>query len=258
MTHHGGPCWYELSTAPGALGDAGAFYGKVLGWSVQDSGMPGFTYHLAMAAGEMVAGLMDMPADAAGMKPFWLLYFAVEDADGAVAQMQAAGARLHRPVMSIPGTGRFANLADPQGAAFGILEPLPGGTGTAYNAKKQGHGNWHELMCSDPKAAMGFYGQMFSWQTSRSMDMGAMGTYDVFAWHGTDIGGMMRAMPNASGAGQAFWLPYFSVDSAEKAAARITDAGGTVGNGPMEVPGPAYVVIATDPQGAAFAIVGPK
>ncbi|MGO4854218.1 VOC family protein [Phaeovulum sp. W22_SRMD_FR3] len=258
MTHHGSPCWYELSTTPGALADAGAFYARVLGWSVEDAGMPDFTYHLAQAGGEMVAGLMEMPADVAGMPPFWLLYFAVEDADVAVAQMQAAGATVHRPVTPIPGTGRFAILADPQGAAFGVLEPLPGGTGTAYNAQKQGHGNWHELMCGDPKAAMGFYGPMFNWQTSRSMDMGAMGTYDVFAWQGTDIGGMLRAMPGPSGAGQAFWLPYFGVDSAEKAMARITAARGAIKNGPMEVPGPAYIVIATDPQGAAFAVVGPK
>jgi uncharacterized protein len=258
MTHHGSPCWYELSTTPGAQNDAEAFYAEVLGWTFKDAGMEGFSYHLASAAAEMVAGVMEMPADVADMPPFWLLYFAVDDADKAVTEMQAAGATVHRPVMPIPGTGRFAILADPQGAGFGILEPAPGGTGSAYSPMKQGHGNWHELMSSDPKAAMGFYGAQFNWQLNRSMDMGAMGTYDIFAWNGTDIGGMMRLTPGMPGAGGAFWLPYFGVDSAEKAVARIMAAGGRVKNGPMEVPGPAFIVVASDPQGATFAVVGPK
>lgn len=258
MSHHGSPCWYELTTTPGALDAAGAFYGKVLGWTAQDAGMPDFTYHLASADDQMVAGLMEMPADVAGMPPMWMLYFSVEDADAAVAQMQAAGAQLHRPVMPIPGTGRFAILADPQGAAFGILEPLPGGIGTAFQPPKQGHGNWNELMTTEPAAAMAFYSQVFHWQTSRSVDMGAMGNYELIARQGADIGGMMRAMPDGTGAAQPHWLPYFGVDSAAAAAERIIAAGGRVTNGPMEVPGPAYVVTATDPQGAAFAVVGAK
>ena len=42
------------------------------------------------------------------------------------------------------------------------------------------------------------------------------------------------------------------------AMARISDAGGTVMHGPQEVPGGAFIAVARDPQGAHFAIVGPK
>jgi predicted enzyme related to lactoylglutathione lyase len=63
-THHGAPAWYELGTSD--LGAAHTFYRSVLGWSVADSGMEGFDYHLATAAdGGMVAGMMSvvgMPA----------------------------------------------------------------------------------------------------------------------------------------------------------------------------------------------------
>ncbi|MEZ5777993.1 MAG: VOC family protein [Paracoccaceae bacterium] len=261
MTHHGSPCWYELSTEPGKLKDAEKFYANILGWKFKDAGMEGFTYHLASSGGDMVAGAMDMPDEAKGMPPFWMLYFAVDDADKAVAQMVKAGARVHQPINTIPGTGRFALLADPQGAGFGILEPEPmenGGAGGAFDQKKEGHGNWHELMSSDPKAAMAFYGGAFGWKPSTSMPMGDLGSYDLFSWNGADIGGMMRIAPGMPGPGRPFWLPYFGVDSAEKTVKRIEKAGGKTKNGPMEVPGGAYIVVAADPQGATFAVVGKK
>lgn len=260
MSHHGSPCWYELSTAPGHLSDAGAFYAKVLGWSFADAGIEGFTYHLASIGGEMVAGAMDMPPEAKGMAPMWMIYFAVDDADKAVAAMVRAGATLFKDVTPIPGTGRFAILGDPQGAGFGILEPLPGGAGTAFDQQKQGHGNWNELMSSDPEAAMRFYSGAFGWKPSIRMDMGEMGSYDLFAWNGADIGGMMRLQPGMPGAGATggFWLPYFGVNGTEAAMTRIRAAGGTIRNGPIEVPGGAFIAVATDPQGATFAVVGPK
>ena len=259
MSHHGSPCWYELATAKGQLGAAEAFYGKVLGWSVADAGMEGFTYHLAKSDGDLVAGLMDMPDNLAGMPPFWMIYFAVDDADTAVAAMEKAGARVHQPVTPIPNTGRFAVLADPQGAAFGILEPLPmegGGAGNAFDQKKEGHGNWNELSTTDHKAAMAFYGKAFGWKPSQSMDMGEMGSYDLFARDGADIGGMMRLQPG--GAPAPYWLPYFGVNGTEAAMQRVTAAGGKIMHGPQEVPGGAFIAVATDPQGATFAMVGPK
>ena len=257
MSHHGSPCWYELSTAPGHLSDAGAFYAKALGWSFRDAGMEGFTYHLASIGGEMVAGAMDMPPEVKGMAPMWMIYFAVDDADTAVAAMVRAGATLFKEVTPIPGTGRFAILGDPQGAGFGILEPLPNGAGTAFDQQKQGHGNWNELMSSDPKAAMTFYAAAFGWKPSTSMDMGAMGSYDLFSRNGTDIGGMMRLQPGAPGPG-GHWLPYFGVNGTDAAIGRITAAGGEILHGPAEVPGGAFIAQARDPQGAMFAVVGPK
>ena len=37
---------------------------------------------------------------------------------------------------------------------------------------------------------------------------------------------------------------------------KVRSGGGTVLNGPMEVPGGAWIIQATDPQGAMFALVG--
>lgn len=254
----GTPCWYELATSKGNLGAAETFYGEVLGWAFQDAGMAGFDYHLAKADGDMVAGLMNMPDDVGAMPPFWMIYFAVDDADKAAAAIEAAGGRIHRAPADIPGTGRFAVVGDPQGAGFGILElePMPGqeGAGGAFNQQKTGHGNWNELMSSDPEAGYRFYSGLFGWQKSQAVEMGAMGTYQVFSHDGTDIGGMMGLGNSPVPA----WLPYFGANGIDAAIARITKAGGKIAHGPTEVPGGAFIAVAQDPQGAWFAVVGPK
>jgi hypothetical protein len=65
-------------------------------------------------------------------------------------------------------------------------------------------------------------------------------------------------MPGMPGPGMPFWLPYFGVDGIEAAIARIAANGGNKLAGPMEVPGGAFICVGMDPQGAHFALVGPK
>ena len=52
------------------------------------------------------------------------------------------------------------------------------------------------------------------------------------------------------------WLYYFAVENIDAALARIREHGGNVMHGPVEVPGGSFIVQATDPQGAMFAVVG--
>lgn len=254
----GTPCWYELTTSGGSLDKAETFYGDVLGWSFKDSGMPDFDYHLASAGENLVAGLMETPADAGGMPPMWLIYFAVEDADEAAAAITAAGGRVYKEPADIPGTGRFAVVGDPQGAGFGILAPAPMESGPpaggAFDQGKPGHGNWNELMTTDPEAGLRFYSGLLGWQKSRAVDMGDMGTYQLFSHDGADIGGMMGLGNSPVPA----WLPYFGTESIDAVIRRIGEGGGKVAHGPIEVPGGAFIAVAQDPQGAWFAVTGPK
>ncbi|MFV0460303.1 MAG: VOC family protein [Actinomycetales bacterium] len=250
----GTPCWYELNTSD--LAAAGAFYADALGWTVADSGMPGMTYHLATASdGGMVAGLGPVPE--ADVPPSWVLYFTSDDCDATAAAIAQDGGSVAVQPMDIPGTGRFAICADPQGAVFGILQPAPmeGPMGSpAFNQQATGHGNWHDLMTTDPQAGFAFYAKRFAWATGEAMDMGEMGTYQLFGIDGNDIGGIMPL----GDAPRSAWLPYFGVDGVEAAIARITGGGGSIHHGPAEVPGGAHIAVATDPQGGWFAIVGPR
>ncbi len=252
---HGGPCWYELGTSD--LDGAERFYGAVLGWSVKDSGMEGFEYRLASHGGDLVAGMMSLAAQEGTPPPNWTIYFAVDDCDAAAAAVDKAGGKVYQGPADIPNTGRFAVLADPQGAVFGVLQPLPmegGGAGNAFDQKKEGHGNWQELMSTDPEAGFAFYAGLFGWRKSTAVDMGEMGIYQLFSHNGADIGGMM-------GLGNApvpAWLPYFGANGVDAAIERIEAAGGKLVHGPQEVPGGAFIAVAQDPQGAHFAVVGPK
>lgn len=59
--------WYELLTSE--LDSALAFYGAVMGWTAQESGMPGLDYRILSAPDGALGGAMTAPA---GMPPCWL------------------------------------------------------------------------------------------------------------------------------------------------------------------------------------------
>jgi hypothetical protein len=64
-----------------------------------------------------------------GMPPHWLPYFQVDDTDIIVARAKELGGNVVVPAMDIPNVGRMATLADPQGAAFAVVQ-LTGAQGT--------------------------------------------------------------------------------------------------------------------------------
>ncbi len=246
--------WYELMTSDA---DAAAkFYGHVVGWTAEDAGAPGVDYRRWSIGGEGVGGLMTLPAEAArgGMRPAWLGYVNVADVDAAVAALHAAGGAVHRPAWDVPGVGRMAMVSDPQGAAFYVMTPIGAGPSPAFAPKRPGHGGWHELHTSDWEAAIGFYGARFGWGRSDTFDMGPMGTYQLFNAGGEAIGGMM----NSPTFPQPAWLYYFNVEDIEAARTRVETAGGAVINGPHQVPTGDWMIQASDPQGAMFALLGPK
>jgi predicted enzyme related to lactoylglutathione lyase len=57
------------------------------------------------------------------MPSFWLPYFMVTDVDATTARATTLGGKAHFGPQDIPGTGRFAVIADPQGAAFAVFAP---------------------------------------------------------------------------------------------------------------------------------------
>lgn len=250
---HGSFVWYELMTTDTPAAEA--FYRAVVGWKAQDSGHPDTRYTLLKAGDRQVAGLMELPAEAAeaGARPGWTGYVGVGDVDAATARAAAAGGAVHHLPTDIPNVGRFAMVSDPQGTAFVLF--TPNGEALAPLAPMTpGSVGWHELHTTDWQAAFAFYAAQFGWTRGDSLDMGPMGIYQLFATGGAPVGGMLNntALPRPA------WLYYFSVEAIDAATARIGAQGGQVLMGPHEVPGGAWTVQAKDSQGAMFALVAPR
>lgn len=249
MNQPGQFIWYELLTSDL---DAGlAFYEKVIGWTAAGSGMPGMDYRILSMQGVGVGGAMQAPS---GLAPTWLGYLSTEDVDAAVSAIIAGGGTVHRAAMDLPGVGRIAMLEDAQGAMFYVMRPQGEGESQAFASGKPGHGGWNELNTSDWQAAFALYAPLFGWAKSTPMDMGPMGIYQLFSAGGADIGAMFNN-PNAP---RPHWLFYFNVEDIDAAKARLEAAGGTIQMGPHPVPGDLWMIQARDPQGAAFAVVGPR
>lgn len=244
--------WHELMTND--LAAAEDFYGSVVGWTTQRSQMPGMEYISWMAGNVGIGGLMILPeeAKAMGAPPHWYAYMEVPDVDAAAARVTRSGGRVYAGPMTVDTVGRFAILADPQGANFAVIAsatPLAPETDPAPLQF-----SWHELSTTDLNAAIAFYEPLFGWKKQSEMDMGGdMGPYYMFGRDRFTYGGMMKKAANNPAPPN--WLHYALVkDSADAAAARATKAGATVMMGPMEVPGGDRVAVLIDPQGAAFGV----
>jgi uncharacterized protein len=252
---HGSFVWHELMTSDPAA--AMKFYGSVVGWSAQQSPVPGMDYWMLKAGETPVCGLMSVPDEAKqqGARPMWIGYVGVDDVDAATEKAKKLGGAVYRAPQDIPTVGRFAIIGDPQGTMLSLFRsaaPMPGEPPAPMT---QGHVGWNELYALDWEKAFDFYSEMFGWRKDQAMPMGEMGTYQLFAHGERAIGGMMNKpaqMPRPA------WTFYFVVDDIDAAVVRVKAGGGQIINGPMQVPGGMWIAQALDPQGAAFALLGKR
>jgi predicted enzyme related to lactoylglutathione lyase len=243
--------WYELLTTD--TGAAESFYSGVFGWRVTDSGLTDRRYSILSAGEVPVGGLMALPrhlADAGG-RPGWMGYVGVGSVDDHAARLRQSGGAIHRAPEDIPGVGRFAIVSDPQGANFALFQGPPGQQPPAVAPGTAGHVGWNELYAANWQEAFSFYTGLFGWTKDQAVDMGPMGVYQLFAAGGPAIGGMMNKPKESP---RPAWLFYWNVEAIDAAAARVTDKGGKILNGPMQVPGGTWIVQCSDPQGALFAM----
>lgn len=251
--------WYELMTTD--LAAAERYYTAVVGWTITpfaDSTTGPYSLFTRPDGGP-AAGAMALPAElvARHVPPHWMLYVGAPSLDLVVADAQRLGATVLSPVIDVPTVGRMQALADPQGAAFTVIEPAPTSQGQPEAPPQLGDASWVELMTTDAEAALRFYTDLFGWQSFDAVDMGPMGKYHMFGRHLGPLGGMMTKTAEMAQI-PANWGIYFKVPDITAATARVTANGGQVLNGPMEVPGGDWIVNGLDPQGAAFSLHAAK
>lgn len=265
---HGDFVWYELLSPDPAA--SAAFYAPLLDWQVREDP----EYAEISASEGMVGGMLKLTPEmtAGGARPAWLGYIHVDDVDRTVASIRQGGGTLLMPARDMENVGRFALVADPQGAPFYVITPTPSGNSSdatshafSYDRPRVGHCAWNELVTSDPAAAIHFYGERFGWVNDGGMDIPGIGRYEFLrhvgrAPDGTPPGaGMLGAvMPRMPQINASAWAFYFRVADIDAALARIRSSGGTIVVEPTAIPGGEFSLNAIDPHGAHFALVGPR
>jgi hypothetical protein len=249
--------WYELMTTDAE--GAKEFYDAVVGWSIGEGAEEFQGYRMINRSdGKFAGGVLPLTSEMQqhGARPTWLGYINVADVDEAAASIERAGGKTLMK-HDIPNVGRIAMVADPQGAPFYVMKPIPpandpNGRSDVFEPNTEQRCGWNELSTSDPVAARRFYGDQFGWTSDNFMPMGENGEYRFFEHNGVTIG----AVAGCSDAQQPHWRFYFRVPSIAKAKETAEAKGGRIVMGPMEVPGGDHIVIGFDPQGAEFALVG--
>lgn len=112
--------WLELVAAQPE--STFGFYESVLGVGISEMRVGEQPYGLFDVGDTSVAGAYTSDStDPAN----WLVYFNVADLDAAVVRATELGGTLRTEPLSAPGVGRWAEIVDPQGGVFALLEPEP-------------------------------------------------------------------------------------------------------------------------------------
>lgn len=241
--------WHDLMTTDAE--SAARYYAELLGWRYHEMDM-GETgrYRMILAGGLGQGGIVEMEAGEETPPCHWIGYLTVDDVDSAVKQARQLGGKVPVPPRDIPGVGRFAVVADPQGAVF---SPFTGGDPDEELPETLPPGVfcWDELLTLDVKSARKFYVALCGWE-HEEVDMGETGTYHLLKT-GKDRAGMI-AMP-AEAEGPPAWLPYVLVADVDATRRRVEELGGRIFVPPRDIPGVGRFTVTADPTGAAIAFL---
>ncbi|MFJ6793415.1 VOC family protein [Streptomyces sp. NPDC091268] len=104
-------------------------------------------------------------------------------------------------------------------------------------------------MARDLGTSQRFYGAVVGWRF-RPARLGA--AFSVAEWDGVAVAGIGALAGDLAVA--VAWTPYFAVDDADVAAARIRERSGTIAVGPVSFPSGGRAALAADRDGAVFGI----
>jgi predicted enzyme related to lactoylglutathione lyase len=228
------------------------FYGGLFGWRFRDLKLGGDDYAEATLDGQLVAGLMHKSV-AAGehRQSSWLTFLAVRDVDATKQLALAAGAKVLLEPHSLPGRGREAVFADPQGAVFAVLASSSGDP--PDEMADPGEWIWSSLSTTDPDANAGFYQRLFDYEVfDLPADQGArhlMLSSDNYARASANT--LPANRPNA----RPHWLNYVHVEDVAASSAKLVSLGGRVLVEPRLDRHGGKVAIVADPLGAPFGLL---
>lgn len=113
--------------------------------------------------------------------------------------------------------------------------------------------SWADLGTSDPDAAKTFYSGLFGWEQD-DLPIAGGGTYTMLRKDGKDAAALSAAQEGMP----TFWNTYVTVESADEAAAKAGELGGTVIAEPFDVMDAGRMAVIADPIGAVFCVWEPR
>ncbi|MCU1536509.1 MAG: Glyoxalase/bleomycin resistance protein/dioxygenase [Humibacillus sp.] len=153
---YGAPCWLDLLVTD--VEGAQHFYAELFGWRWLAGEESTGGYPLALLDGHPVAGLSRRPPTAP-VPSQWTTYLRVGDIDAAAGAIRTRGGRTLGNPVSLGDLARTLVARDPQGAWFGIWEPLelPG----CGLLGEPGSLAWNELLTRGYPGALAFARSVF-------------------------------------------------------------------------------------------------
>lgn len=192
------------------------FYQPLLGWTGDpDPADETSHYALQQVHGKAVAGVGFM-AENEPMMP-WTGYFAVTDAEAAVARIPELGGTVICEAMNAGDMGRFAHGTDPGGAHFGMWQALSFPGFQLYG--EPGCLAWLELVTTEGKASAEFYGALLGAEVQAMEQM--PDSYWTLNVEGQPRAGILRVDQVET----PHWRPYFQVADVDIAIAAALAAG---------------------------------
>lgn len=249
----GAPCWIDLFSTD--TGQAKQFYGELFGWTFEDGGPEFGGYINFFKDGVLVAGCMSNDGSS-GSPDGWNIYLAAADAKEVVETASAHGATVYLQPMQVMDLGSMAMMADPGGAAIGVWQP---GTHKGFGILAEvGAPAWFELHSRDYDSVLGFYRDVFGWQTTVTSDTPEFRytTLDGDGDGADPLAGVMDGAGTLPDGTESSWQIYFLVADTDSAVVRVVELGGAVTAAPQDSPFGRQAAV-TDPTGAALALISP-
>ncbi|MEU5157131.1 VOC family protein [Glycomyces sp. NPDC021274] len=260
----GAPIWADANT-PDLARDLD-FYTRLFKWSSFGTGEE-FGHYTELCLGSTVSvaravgGLAPNPPGDPNALSAWGVAFHVEDCFRAVADAEKLDAQIISHPVRVGDDLVYAALKDPDGAAFGLFEPMNEHVGfTAYG--EPGAAVWFEYVYDGaPVEAMQFYSELLNWTLKVpgdgevSVDAPYVGlwTHGHLTGKAVEFGGARMALgPEVRM--DPHWLVCFGTASVDLTAAKAVDLGGRVAVAPVDDPGGRMAVLVS-PTGAHFTIM---
>ncbi len=231
---------YESTNSKPAL----EFYKSLLGWQILEEDM-GAPEKLQMIKADTLTFADVEPAPGMGRNR-WSTHVTVENVEATCERVKRMGGKVTKAPYTIPQVGRLAFVTDTFGSEIGIITPeKTESLNHSGMGEKEGQICWNELLVADPKAAVGFYSEVFGWKFEAT-DMGPMGSYYHLKANGKGCGGIMKTPPGAENMAN-LWMPYLTVNDIVAKTKQAGTLGAKVIKPPTHIPDTGYFSVIQDP-----------